>query len=97
MSTTSVTIEGLRGQVADIFEQQFGLPRDRLLADELFIDLDPDFDSLSMVQVQIFIEEFYAIRFARSQSGPVNDLPLNLSEFVAVLYPRLVKALDDQP
>ena len=90
MTTTTVSINEVKLQIADIFEQQLGLPKDRILAGEAFIDLDPHFDSLSLVQAQLFLEELYEARFERTEGTRLERLPANIDELVELIYPRLL-------
>lgn len=86
-----LNFESIKLQVAEIFEQQLGLPRDRVLAGENFVDLDPAFDSLSLVQVQLFLEEVYETRFQRGPMAQVQTLPANIDELVSLLLPKLLE------
>lgn len=90
MKQFDLSLEGVKNQVADVFELQLGLPRERVLAGERFIDLDPMFDSLSLVQAHLFLEEVYETRFERNPAAITPErVPANLDDLVALLLPRL--------
>lgn len=90
MSVSNISIDEIKLQIAEIFEQQLGLPKDRILAGEPFVDLDPNFDSLSMVQAQLFLEELYEAKFERTEATHLDRLPANINELAELVYPRLL-------
>lgn len=94
MNKLDISFETVRLQVADIFEQQLGLPREEVLAGKRFIDLDPGFDSLSLVQAHLFLEEAYETRFERLPSTQLDKLPTNIDELVSMLLPRLQQLVE---
>ncbi|MGC4061897.1 MAG: hypothetical protein QM749_14025 [Aquabacterium sp.] len=89
-----LSLDTIKQHLAEIFETQLGLPRERVLAGEAFVDLDPNFDSLSLVQVQLFLEEMYETRFERTGAVKLERLPVNIHELAAFVQPMLQRLLE---
>ncbi len=55
-----------------------GIAPQRLLSGEAFLEIDPNFDSLSMLEIQMLLEEEFGFEldFSRDQS----NLPMNVHE-----------------
>jgi acyl carrier protein len=92
----NITLDTVKEHIAEIFEMQLGLPRERVLAGEAFVDLDPNFDSLSLVQAQLFLEEMYETKFERTGAVQLESLPANINELGDMVYPMLMRLMESK-
>ena len=77
--------QGLRERLADMVGEQSGAPRAELLADKSFADMG--LDSLSVVEISIFLEEQLRLDFQGKVAG--HALPRNLTELEKVVFDHL--------
>lgn len=89
MSAVVPTAEAIKELVVRAISDQKGFPADALLSGRSFKELDQQFDSLSMLEIQLIIEEAFGIEL-EGQWQNLEEFPDNLEELVQLIFDALV-------
>lgn len=84
-----VSFENVAVQIASIMQRTQGMDPKALLAGEEFLALDKNFDSLSMVEVQLMIEEAFDIEFDQKAFSDASKMPVNLPELARIVFEQI--------
>jgi acyl carrier protein len=61
--------DSVKYKIADLLEQFMGIERASILRGAPLIDLDPDFDSLAMLEILLMLEHEYGVAFDVALNG----------------------------
>lgn len=90
-----ITIADVESSIAEIMQRTQGMSPQRLLDGEEFLALDKNFDSLSMVEVQLLIEESFNIEFDQKAFSDAAKMPRTLQQLARIVLEELATGQSD--
>ncbi len=87
--TTPFTVADVATRIAEIMQRTQGMDPQKLLSGTEFLALDRHFDSLSMVEVQLLIEETFDIEFDQKAFSDISKMPRNLQQLAQAVFEQL--------
>lgn len=79
----------VRETIARILVEYMGVDLKAALNDTPFVELHKDFDSLSMLELQLLLEKEYNVEFnVEVHGGLKGELPKNVTEFALLLFDK---------
>lgn len=80
-----IDFQQARQTIARLIEEHMGVPTDKVMADTPFLELHKDFDSLTMLELQLLLEKEYDMEFDNDAHSRQDKLPVNVTELAHVL------------
>lgn len=80
-----IDFQQARQTIARLIEVHMGVPTDKVMADTPFLELHKDFDSLTMLELQLLLEKEYDMEFDNDAHSRQDKLPANVTELAQVL------------
>lgn len=90
-----ITVADVESRIAEIMQRTQGMNPQRLLDGEDFLSLDKNFDSLSMVEVQLLIEETFHIEFDQKAFSDAAKMPRTLQQLALIVLGELSAGQSD--
>jgi len=77
---TSIALQSVRQKIAELIHDNLDIPVDKVLEDIPFPELHKDFDSLTLLEVQLLLEKAYGFEFEINLHDKYSKLPNNATE-----------------
>jgi acyl carrier protein len=81
--------EVVRKKIAELIEQHMGIAATRVLEGTSFGELDKDFDSLALLEMQLLLEKEYEFEFDMQLHDKNAKLPSNVDELAEAVIHQL--------
>lgn len=72
-----IELDEVRQTIARLIQKQVDIPIAKVLDDTPFRELHPDYDSLTLMELQLLLEKEYATEFSFEQGASFDDFPEN--------------------
>jgi acyl carrier protein len=82
---TSIELQSVRQKIAELIHDNLDIPVDKVLEDTPFPELHKDFDSLTLLEVQLLLEKAYGFEFEINLHDKYSKLPNNATELALEL------------
>ena len=89
-------IQSVRQKIAELIHDFMGIPVENVLEDIPFTELHKDFDSLTMLEVQLLLEKEYNFEFEIDLHNKNAKLPSNATELAQELIKQYSQYLVKQ-
>ncbi len=80
-----IDFEHVKQTIARLIEQHMDVAASNVLADTPFLELHKDFDSLTMLELQLLLEKEYDMEFDNDAHNRNEKLPANVTELARVV------------
>lgn len=93
-SRSNSSFDGVRRKVASLLFNRMGIPEEKSLRDIPLKDLCPDFDSLSLLEIQLLLEKEYEFEFPIDSPPPKALLRSTTRELVNMVLAAAPNRVD---
>jgi len=81
----AISVQQARETITRLLEEYMGVEATTVLQDTPFVELHKEFDSLSMLELQLLLEKAHDMEFDSGAQGQNGKLPTNVTELAEVL------------